>query len=442
MQVETKKRLYDLYINDNDLIGKWIRTPGAILCLSDYMKERPDLVDPYLDMGDIFPEFLDAGSDYQGNLYQFPFHNMPCLYWYRADLFEDPKERAAFKEKYGYELRPARNFQEYWDIAEFFTRPEEDLYGHMHFGKRELLTSIVMTDSFLGIVGIADPGVPEGVPVNDWGIRVDPKKNYDPVGCIVERGGATDSPAAEYGMKFYAALFDFAPEVAREMSVYEALVYPATGKIAQCYHMYTAFLALPEYSSKGPTVGKWKVTHPPHGKYWKPGMKTGYFDIGCWTIPAQSVTEGRREMAWIFSQFCCSKSLALEYALKCKMFERNSCVFSPEINALKGTWGGIIEFYQSEARKSFAPTSRNVPDYTACMACWYTEIADVVAGTKTPKEAVRAIGLAQEDVIDSLGYELNPKKSREYWLSQPGAPWPELPPEPWEKIANEKYGWG
>src|SRR4029079_2555814 len=48
---------------------------------------------------------------------------------YRKDLFEDPKEQAAFKEKYKRELKVPETWQQLKDIAEFFQRPEQKLYG-------------------------------------------------------------------------------------------------------------------------------------------------------------------------------------------------------------------------------------------------------------------------------------------------------------------------
>ena len=48
---------------------------------------------------------------------------------YRHDLLTDPEEMAAFKEKYGYDLSTPKTWQQYLDIARFFTRPEQNLYG-------------------------------------------------------------------------------------------------------------------------------------------------------------------------------------------------------------------------------------------------------------------------------------------------------------------------
>lgn len=56
------------------------------------------------------------------------YYNFPVTY-YRADLFEDPDEQAAFQEEYGRELAAPTTFEELIDIATFFNRPEENLYG-------------------------------------------------------------------------------------------------------------------------------------------------------------------------------------------------------------------------------------------------------------------------------------------------------------------------
>jgi len=48
---------------------------------------------------------------------------------YRADLFENEEEKATFKQKYGYDLAPPTNYGQYYDTAEFFTRPDKDLFG-------------------------------------------------------------------------------------------------------------------------------------------------------------------------------------------------------------------------------------------------------------------------------------------------------------------------
>lgn len=72
-----------------------------------------------------------------GKLYMVPYMNELGGILYRKDLFEDPKEKAAFKKKYGYELKPPETLKQYRDIAEFFNRPP-NLYGVTLMGKRSI----------------------------------------------------------------------------------------------------------------------------------------------------------------------------------------------------------------------------------------------------------------------------------------------------------------
>ena len=65
---------------------------------------------------------------------------------YRKDLFSNPDEKAAFRARYGYELRPPETYKQYRDIAEFFTRKkgeklaggvlEQDFYGISNSNKK------------------------------------------------------------------------------------------------------------------------------------------------------------------------------------------------------------------------------------------------------------------------------------------------------------------
>ena len=82
---------------------------------------------------DIFPSLL-ADAQFGGKFVGMPTWANAEILFYRKDLFEDPKEQAAFKTKYGYELHPPKTWQEFTDTAIFFTRDtnsdgKPDLYG-------------------------------------------------------------------------------------------------------------------------------------------------------------------------------------------------------------------------------------------------------------------------------------------------------------------------
>lgn len=61
--------------------------------------------------------------------YGLPFHDGPECLIFRKDLFEDSIEKENFKKQFGYELHPPKTWEQFTQIAEFFNRPEQNLYG-------------------------------------------------------------------------------------------------------------------------------------------------------------------------------------------------------------------------------------------------------------------------------------------------------------------------
>ena len=93
-----------------------------------------------------------------GKLYQLPDQQFANLYWFRKDWFDDEANKAAFKEKYGYDLGVPVNWSAYEDIAEFFTNDVKEvdgvaIYGHMDYGKRAPDLGWRMTDAWLSMAG-------------------------------------------------------------------------------------------------------------------------------------------------------------------------------------------------------------------------------------------------------------------------------------------------
>jgi multiple sugar transport system substrate-binding protein len=87
-----------------------------------------------------------------GNTYFVPYMNEIGGVLYRTDLFEDPKEKEAFKAKYGYELAPPKTLKQYRDIAEFFNRPP-NLYGVTLMGKKSIFSVTHFANRLWGLGG-------------------------------------------------------------------------------------------------------------------------------------------------------------------------------------------------------------------------------------------------------------------------------------------------
>ncbi|ELE1962280.1 extracellular solute-binding protein [Vibrio vulnificus] len=82
---------------------------------------------------DTFSHLIDA-STFNGNSYGVPIWDNAEILMYRKDMFEDPKEKEAFKIQYGYELTPPKDLDQLLDVAKFFTRDTNndgvvDIYG-------------------------------------------------------------------------------------------------------------------------------------------------------------------------------------------------------------------------------------------------------------------------------------------------------------------------
>lgn len=82
---------------------------------------------------------LVEGGTYKGTIYGMPVWTNCKVLIYRKDLFEDSANKEKFKQQFGYELEPPKNWKEYRDVAKFFTRDTDgdgniDLYGTSVFG--------------------------------------------------------------------------------------------------------------------------------------------------------------------------------------------------------------------------------------------------------------------------------------------------------------------
>jgi len=127
--------VYDLAYVETSWTNEW----------AEYLFDLRDLASQYdtveafdADVVNHSPVILACGQA-QGRQMVLPFYTYHMGMFIRQDIFDDPTEQAAFKEKYGYDLKAATKFSELRDQAEFFTRKkgdllkgqplEQDLYG-------------------------------------------------------------------------------------------------------------------------------------------------------------------------------------------------------------------------------------------------------------------------------------------------------------------------
>ncbi len=442
VQMQSNENIYDAYVNDSDLIGTHWRY-GQVRNLTEWMEgDGAEVTSPTLDLDDFIGLEFTTGPD--GNLYQLPDQQFANLYWFRYDWFNDEQTRTDFQDEYGYELGVPVNWAAYEDIAAFFTGRDmsyiegspSSVFGNMDYGKKDPSLGWRYTDAWMSMAGMGDTGEPNGLPVDEWGIRVN--EQSQPVGACMARGGATNSPAAVYAVdKAITWLQDYAPPQAAGMTFSEAGPVPGQGNIAQQMFMYTTFVA-PLVDSDAVMnedgTPKWRLAPSPHGVYWEEGMKVGYQDVGSWLIMESTPTD-RAKAAWLYAQFVTSKTVDVKKSDVGLTFIRDSTINSEHFTERAPRLGGLVEFYRSPARTQWSPTGTNVPDYPRLAQLWWQNIGDAMSGAKTTQDALDTLCADMEDVMSrleragvqgELGPVLNEERDPQYWIDQPGAPKPAL----------------
>ncbi|MDA3951152.1 MAG: extracellular solute-binding protein [Spirochaeta sp.] len=129
----SRSQEFNIIISDSQWLGAFAE-PGWIVPLNDVIANSEVLselewYDPIVE--EAYMTYPD-GSEKRWGL---PQEADTQVLFIRLDLFEDPAEQDAFEAEYGYELPVTFedwediDFEQYTDVADFFTRPEDDLYG-------------------------------------------------------------------------------------------------------------------------------------------------------------------------------------------------------------------------------------------------------------------------------------------------------------------------
>jgi multiple sugar transport system substrate-binding protein len=127
-ELTARSTAYDLLVFPPYFLGDFVAL-GFLRDLDPYTK----LLDPQL--ADYLPVYRDPVIKRNGKLYALMYDGDLLQVTYRTDLFGDPEEKKNFKAKYGWDLAPAKNWDQFMQIAEFFTRPP-NMYGTAFYAQR------------------------------------------------------------------------------------------------------------------------------------------------------------------------------------------------------------------------------------------------------------------------------------------------------------------
>ncbi len=103
--------------------------------LETYSNQDVEILNPYINRNKP-QDFPQGWSKSLLSLQRFgwevvglPFHDGPECFIYRKDLFEHETEKANYLEKFGKALEVPKTWEDFHQVAQFFNRPADNLYG-------------------------------------------------------------------------------------------------------------------------------------------------------------------------------------------------------------------------------------------------------------------------------------------------------------------------
>ncbi len=273
LDLNSRRGRYDFIIQPHRELGRFV-TNGHVEPLDVFMNDE-ELRDPEFKPDEqLYQGLWKEISWYDGEVYGFPFTALSMYMWYRSDLLSDEKEAQGFKAKYGYDLAPATDWQQYRDIAEWFTRPDQRLYGTALQGKRHEALWYEWLN-FLYSFG---------------GDMLEAKTGSECGPVIV------NSPQAVAATEYYKSLMEFSPPDTLNYFWDDVMALMQQGKVAQLIMWNDATYAVAVDESASTVVGKMGFDIVPQGE----GGKVAQVEGWTYLIPASSKS---KEAAYLFIQW-------------------------------------------------------------------------------------------------------------------------------------------
>ncbi|MBB5751433.1 ABC transporter substrate-binding protein [Prosthecomicrobium pneumaticum] len=329
---------------------------------------------------DLFPPAsLSQYGEYpdgSGQFYGLPANQDAYGLMYRKDLFESAEEKAAFKAKYGRELRVPETYQEAKEVAEFFTRPDKGLYGWGQMGGRDYDFATTASNSFLWSFG---------------GELYNPKTN--------EIAGYLNSPASIDGVQAYVDMFKFGPPGSGNWGFDEVNASFQQGQLAMAMQWFYF-----NGSNADPKVNKFAgVTGfgilP--GAVGRDGKFRRQFSVGGQGMGINKYSKKLPELVK-FMEWYFQPEQQKRYAAVCQTGLR-AVLESPD-------WQGLNSYNAQFANAlQYLNDYWHLPEYPVLLDILQEEVSNAISGSKTVEEALGDAAKRQERTLERAGYTIEHK---------------------------------
>lgn len=362
---ESKSGAYDIIAAPYQFLGSMVNN-GYIQEIEPFMKDETLSVVEGYDESDIIESMWDASGKWDGKLYGVPANSCIMFFAYRQDLFENEEEKAAFKEKYGYDLEVPKDWDTYKDIAEFFTR-----------GKGENLAGEALNNDFYGV---SMSGKRHNATTCEW-------MNYmwSFGGAVFDEEGniAINSEENIAALQYYLELTEYAPPGVTSKTWDEQTTEMQQGIAAMAVLFNDCAPALEEEGASN-VLGKMGYGAIPVKE-----QEVAHYGAWGYYIPADSKNP---EAAWIFLQWFNTPEVQKAIALEGGFPNLKSVYADADLNKIP-YWEASMAAYE------ISTTRPRIPEWNTMDEALMLQISNTLAGQSTPKDALDS---AQESFEKAL----------------------------------------
>ena len=117
---------YDIFV----VIALW----NGTLLGGNHIEPVPQWVKDRINWEDVLPIYRDNILSWGEVAYGLPYDGDCVNLYYRKDIFNNPEYKKKFIQRYGYELDAPKTWEQYQEIAEFFTDWDWDNDGKKEYG--------------------------------------------------------------------------------------------------------------------------------------------------------------------------------------------------------------------------------------------------------------------------------------------------------------------
>jgi len=362
LDLNSRRGRYDFILQPHRELGRFVEN-GHLEALEAYMADEA-LRDPSFKPNEqLYQRLWKEISWYDGKIYGFPFTALTMYMWYRRDLLEDPDERAGFKAKYGYDLIPAQNWDQYRDIAEWFTRPDEGFYGTALQGKRHEALWYEWLNFLYSFGGDM--------------LDVDKGSECGPV--------IANSPEAVASLEYYKSLMQYSPPDTLNYFWDDVMALMQQAKVYQLIMWNDATYAVSEDEEASKVAHKVGFDMVPQGK----GGKAGQVEGWTYLIPRYSKN---KEAAYLFIQWMMAFDQQLEQHLNGGASARPDVYAHPEVQKLP---------YSEASTKTneVAIPKPTIPESPQITDILVRELSSHLSDAKSAKEALDTAALEIHELL-------------------------------------------